>query len=277
MINLLNLAMLIRIKTNSTDLSEFEILKERANNITDEYILNSNLTDLTKNDSLIIGNSIFSSQMYLSNGDETLIQERTFNNNFAFFDMKECEKVLRDHYNITQSTPIIYITNNFDSALSSNNSNTFSITAYNSENKQKLNIDLCKDVKQTIMLPIKNMTGLNLTLYKEMKEVGVDIFNASDPYFNDRCISLTENDTLVTTIGLRREKYLQPLAPECNGYNCTYNSITNNNSYVECSCGLKKNDIFYVLPVGYLVDSLSKFNFDVVKCPALIPVFNYLK
>jgi hypothetical protein len=264
---MLNLAMLIQSKLKAT--TESIRLKSMATGFSEKLLLSSKL-DKGKN--LIAGNLMFSSQIYLS-GNNTEIEEASLKNNFPIFDLQECEKILKNFYNLTESDSILYMTNNFKVLNDTNPLSSHTISAYSSETKEKLNLDFCKNATQIIQLPINNIDQYNMTLYREMKNKGIDIFDPNNTYFNDICFSYIDNSS-DTTLNYRRQNYFQPTIPECSGLNCEYNGI-NENNYVGCTCGIQTGVEYINKPLNYVLESLSQFNFEVVKCTAIIPVYIY--
>jgi hypothetical protein len=112
-----------------------------------------------------------------------------------------------------------------------------------------------------------------MTAYKNFKNIGVDIFDPNNAYFNDRCLGLIDNKTQSdTTLNYRRTNYYQSVTTKCSGANCVYLGI-NEKNYVECNCGVQ-SDNYFVQTQSYLLDTLSTFNIGVMKCPHVIQVYN---
>jgi hypothetical protein len=274
-IDLLNLGLLIQSKIkNEKAIEKLKNSTIEANNL---QIINRNLNP---NQTVISGNSMFSSQMSLS-GNDSMIEEAAYRNSMPIFNLKECEKILKEHYNITSSEQLIFVTNNFNSALDAaktnktNQTNSYSISVYHPVTKEKLNMDLCNDVQQKVLMPVGNNTNLNLTLYREMKVDGIDIYNPNDKAFNDQCMSYIDKGTQKdTTLNWRRENYYQQTTPQC-GFNCTYSGI-NDKNYTECTCGINATSLYENSFFDYALDgTFSEFNFKVISCTSSIMVIPY--
>jgi hypothetical protein len=268
-ISLLSLAMLIQSKDTKLK-KEYTNLKKLISELNDLQILYNNITD---NNTFISGDSMYSTHMYLSDND-TQLESEAVKNGFPIFDLKACEKLLRKYYNISDSEKLIYLTNNINIGenICSDPSTTFAISVYSSVTKQKLNLNICKDLKQTIQVPINNLTNLNMTLYRELKKQGIDIFDPNNTYFNDRCASYVDiNKMKDTTINSRNQNFLQSTLPRCKGLNCTYNGISDN-GYVNCTCGVGADEYFINEQVIYAVKTFSRFNLDVITCASSINV-----
>jgi hypothetical protein len=186
-IDILNLAMLIWSKYIKL-MDEYNKLKNLVEKVNNLQVSNFNTTNTT----LINGGRTFSTRMYLS-GNHTQLEEEAVQNKFPIFNLSDCELALRTYYNLTDSEKIIYVNNNMNalSAIDNNTIAEYTISAYNPITKEKLSLDTCKDIRQTIQLPISNSTKFNMTLYKELKSQGIDIFDPNNIYFNDRCTILS--------------------------------------------------------------------------------------
>jgi hypothetical protein len=267
LMNKLNLAILIQ-KMKNDQSEELNKLKTLSYRLIDNYIKSGNIT---KNDSIIVGDSMFASQIYTSDMDQNLLKEASVKDKFAFLNFEQCEKNLREIYNITNTKNIIFATNNFGSFFNQNKTNTYTFSAFDPDGGI-LDINYCNNTTHSIEIPITDISSYNLTKYKEMKKFNLDIFNPNDPYLNIRCLSLIDPQTQYdTTVNWRRTNYYQTTIPQCNGLNCTYNGI-NDNNYVDCSCGIQ-SDPYYLQTATYVFNTLSTFNIDVVSCPFTIPVY----
>jgi hypothetical protein len=256
---LLNLLMALEKGSNSTD------IKQKTEAIVDKVV---SFTKVPQNSTVIFGDSMFSGQMYTSNTNSTTTRESAVKNNLPIYDTSACERVLKEHYNIT-GDEILYVTGGFDSSLDGNGS-SYKLTAYNSQSKQKLDIDLCQNVSQTVEIPM-TATNLNLTQYNTLKEAGIDIFNQNDPVFTDRCTAFN-NTGKDTSLTWRRNNLYQKKQPLCIGVSCTFEGISAYN-YVQCNCtGLKTESEMVNKLVDTLISSVSKLNVGIIFCYAAVPV-----
>jgi hypothetical protein len=265
--SLLNLALVIQSKFLKLQHEyAYETLKKIATTLTNLQILSKNFTD--NNETFISGDSMFSSQMYISGNNNTLNEDIAVRNNFPIFNLKECEKQLKQYNNISSNDSIIYAISSMKGLL--NNATTqptyYTLSAYNPVTKEMLNLDICMNTTQTIQLPISNATNLNLTLYKDLKAKGIDIYDPNNTYFNNRCASYIDtNSSKDTTVNWRRQNYLQSIIPQCLGLNCTYSGI-NEKNYIKCICGIKTGVEFVDNQVNYALSLVNQFNLDVAVC-----------
>jgi hypothetical protein len=261
---LLNLAMMVETKTDDNPITK-EQLKLKAVDLSHKLVEFGGDNYTT---SIYSGDKMFSSLIF--NASASNITEQAVMYNHPIYNVTECQNILKKAYNITT---VIFATNNFDASLNKENTNQFTISAYDLKSKQSLDLDLCDNVTQTIKIPITNTTGLNLTLYKEMKKQGIDILNPNDPFYTDRCNRFTDNSTSAdTTLNWRRKTYLQGKMPLCVGLNCTYQGLDTGN-YLSCQCqGMQSDAPIYYQLFNILTDSLSELNLGIIFCYKTIPV-----
>jgi hypothetical protein len=262
---MMNLAMLI--EANKKNTNDLNMLKELVKKLNTLQVLKANLD---QNATMITGDRMYSTLLYSSNND-TLIKETAKLNNFAYFNLTNCKLALINYYNLTNST-IIFTTNNFNATLNAKKVNSYMVSAYNSLTKDKLNLDICANITESIEIPLSNLTNLNLTLYKNMKAEGIDILNPKDSIYHDRCISVIDNDTQSdTTINWRRDNYLNNTILQCIGINCEYNGITEDN-YINCTCGIMTDSEVLNTSVNVFLSTISQINFEIIACPMAFAV-----
>jgi hypothetical protein len=261
---LLNLAMMVETKTDNSPITK-EQLKLKAKDLSHKLVEFGGDNYTT---SIYSGDKMFSSLIF--NASAPNITDQAIKYNHPIYNMTECQSILKKAYNITT---VIFATNNFEASLNKDNTNQYTITAYDLKTKQSLDLGLCNNITQTISIPITNTTGLNLTLYKEMKVQGIDILNPNDPFYTDRCISYTDNSTSAdTTLNWRRKTYLKGKMPLCVGLNCTYQGLDTNN-YLNCQCqGMQSDTPIYYQLLNVFTDSLSQLNLGIILCYKIIPV-----
>jgi hypothetical protein len=244
-------------------------LKQNADKLNDKlvkYAISVNSTNL------ITGDAIYST--YLSKGDG-LSRQNAIKYNYPLFNSTDCEEYLVQYYILSSVDDLVFVSNKIGPALNEEDNTSYKFSAYNGITGDKLDISLCNDKTYTVQLPLANKTALNLTLYNELKRQSIDIFNAYDPAFTDRCFAHLDNNTgYDTTLNWRKQNYLQQKQPMCIGFNCTYQGISEFD-YVECSCtGLTSGNEVVNQLVGIFTQTVSNFNIGVVLCYNLIPNVN---
>ena len=184
----------------------------------------------------------------------------------------ECEKVLRSHYRMPNTSIITFMQIELDNNNSQSLINQIEYQAY-SENKTKLDLSLCKDVNIQVVYSIKNNSknNINIDSINTFKESGVDIFNISDSFFNDICEPYSESDN--DLILEDRIKYIYQNYSLCED-GCTYDKIDLENMTIVCDCKVKDNITTVISPIKLEHAEGSSTNFDVIKCANLVFSFD---
>ena len=126
-----------------------------------------------------------------------------------------------------------------------------------------------RDVRSSIHDGIKaineEMEGVNFTLAKQLQDEGINIFNSSEPFFNDKCISYSL-DGKDLTVKDRREKILQNI-PLCEE-GCQVQNINYTLSSIDCECTPKKEGFNSVIEsneiISTLTDLINNYNFYIL-------------
>jgi hypothetical protein len=259
--------MLLETKTDNDPIKKNK-LNLYSDQIMDKIIAN---TDIPSNSTVMFGDSMYSGQIYTSN-DIIVSREHAVHNGLPIFETAECEKILREVYNIPVDQEIIYVTSNTDGSMNDKDTTSYKLAAYNSITKERLELNHCSDISNTVSIPLRLNNGLNLTLYNEMKELGIDILNPNDPAFNDKCVSYSDINGEDMSLSWRRENLYQQKMPICLGTDCTYTGI-NEFNYVTCNCtGLQSDSEFINDVTQIILGSLSDINIGIVTCTHVIPV-----
>jgi hypothetical protein len=279
MLSLVNLALRAKIinflshntsETQDQIQNDLDTLKNKTqilfNNIVQNHIF-------LQNNSYLFGANLLSIQYSLTN-DKAFNEMNaiSLSNGLSVVDLDDCFNQLRSYYNYTKDTELLVMTNNYDALINLDNfnrplaSDSFAYNIYESNSRQKLNTDICSDVK--VKMPIQNKSLLNLSLYHNMSQHGIDIFDKNNSAFENRCFQLVDNTTgFDTTIGYRRENYYQNLTVDC-GDNCIYTGI-DNNDYLECTCN-KTEDLEiksdFENDTKLFDTNLGDLNMDIVAC-----------
>ena len=244
-------------------------------------------------DGLIIGNN-FSMQIYELN-DTKIVNENAKEYGLSEIDMGDCSNYLKEYYNISNDNDLIML--KIDKNISNSPVNSVEYYVYDYYGNS-IDLNLCSNYSITVTKKIINDSYINLELGKELSEEGYDIFNASDPFFNDICTPYTTNNKTDVTLSDRREDYYQNVS-FCE-LGCEYNGINYENKEVICNCNstaltkqyhtqLKDNfdninnfiDDFKNIDMNKIKNSfvkgLSETNIIVVKCYNLFFSWKYDK
>ena len=148
--------------------------------------------------------------------------------------LTQCENVLREYYKYPADEKFIIA--KLD--IYSNDSLTPQVEyiIYDQRGK-KIDMSLCDEVNGDIAYPTSNdINGIikfDLGLYLLQK--GIDIFNISDPFFNDICYVHTLNETDLT-LNERRQLYQNYTLCEDG---CTYQGVNYTSKKIKCFCDNK--------------------------------------
>ena len=125
-----------------------------------------------------------------------------------------------------------------DRPNSSSITNDVSFKAMTS-NGDEIDSSLYEGVNAVISYPI-NEELLDLTTGDKMAEQGIDIFNASDSFFNDLCYPYsTENDTDIIIKDRRNDLYNN--VSFCDS-NCRYEGVNYTTKTVNCNCSMTQDE-----------------------------------
>ena len=247
-------------KINNEIITEKEIEKD-FNGGKDELL--ENLDDLINN--ITIG------QKYKITGDDfTLIikpTNSTFLENTTHVNFTKCENILRKELNISPSRIITFLQLEIDNKNDKSLVNKVEYQAYD-DNKNILNLSLCNDSSIEIFYAMKD-NSLDMDYISSFKDLGFDIFNINDSFFNDICqpYSDSKNDLVLED----RIKEIYQNYSLCDE-GCTYNGINTELKVISCDCKVKTN-----ISTNESSINLEKFdkdkiesNFGLIKCYNLV-------
>jgi hypothetical protein len=257
---------------NDYNQSEKERLKIKAIQLNKKIVKSGNFTNGTN---MVMGDSMFSTYVYTNS---ELSRENAITLAHLIFNSTECDDFLVKVYNLTSADEIVRVTNKINSTLNTLNTDSYAYSAYNGITGEKLDLVLCNNLTYSVQMPLSNKSEVNLTLYKELKYQGIDIFNPNDTAFTDRCFTHIDNQTGGdTTVNYRKQKYFQQNVPICMGINCIYKGISEFD-YVECTCtGLVTDNEMINTLVNTFMGAVSKFNISVIFCyKTILSVIFYL-
>ena len=269
------------IYTHSISLDEFQ------NQLKDNIII-------FNNSSLLINGSDFIATISPSHSLEPRDQ---LEKGISAIDLGNCPQIIKEYYNISESENLIIVNmeskrNKTKNEFGNNNDNSFGIEKniqieiYDSSGK-KLDLSVCKeDIK--ILQYIKDINGLNIQSAFNLAKQGIDVFNASDDYFNDICHE--NNDGRDIIIKDRRNDIYQNISFCQKG--CKYNGIDYTYFAANCMCNTSfiqnnskiknafeenikdESEKFKTLKESF-ISNLFEFNTNVIYCYNL--VFNLKK
>ena len=234
-------------------------------NITQDIRNYTKLLDINKNTNSIIKGS---NALYQIVSSEAMNQNK--NKNISIIDFSKCEEILKKKENIDYILILkvdIYLSNSTNIVLK--------YEAYNPYTLNKLNLSVCNKVKINTLVPY-SLAGKYIELYSELNEMGYDLNNPNDTFYQDICCPFTTEYKTDILLNDRRLNYYQNITFCEEG--CTYKEYDYAESKVKCECNIKTefdkdilNVRFYsnlVLNTFFKIEHFS--NIMVLKCYKLV-------
>ena len=241
-----------------------EVYKAKTNKSIEEVI--ENLENIVED--IEIGKN------YEIKGDDFEIKIHPINNNtdqnITNIDFLECENILREKYGLSENSILTILQIEIESNNDKSLTNQVEYAIYD-ENKNKLDLSYCSDVKIKVNYEIKDSSILNSSLIDSFSNLGVDILNIYDDFFNDVCFPYSENISHTDVILKDRVKDIYQNYSICDS-NCQYENINTETNLIECSCNVKtnitsENETNFAEMVWM---TFKNTNFEIIKCYKLV-------
>ena len=235
------------------------------------------ITNKTKNE--IKGNlsniidEIEVGQKYKINGDDynIIISPIKMTNTFksTYIEFSLCEHILRKHYNLSSTEILTVLQIEIEDKNEKVLTSQVEYEIYN-EKKEKLNLSYCHDVEIKVNYEIKNVRLINKTMIQHYSNLGIDIFNSEDLFFNEVCypFSISNSDVILKDRIIDIYQNFSLCENECK-----YEFIDIERMYIRCSCQVKEEINFEPSkPVFTKVvkETFENSNFGVIRCFAIV-------
>ena len=191
--------------------------------------------------------------------------------NKTHIDFLECEHTLKSYYNLSNESIItvcqLEISNKNERSLI-NQVEYIVVDA----GGNYLDLSVCNDTNIKIIYSIKENRGLKINILNSFKDTGINVFNISEPIFNDVCFPYSENgnDLILED---RFEKIYQNFTICEEG--CSFDSIDIDTMLITCRCNIKENMTSVIKEIeGEATEKITSHNFEIIKCYNLILSFN---
>ena len=225
-----------------------------------------------------IMNIIEIGKKYIIFGEDYNITINKNNNNDEFLknvnvDLKECEEILRNEYKMSPKETLTLFQIEIDKM------NNYSLTrkveyALFNEKKIRLDLSYCENIDIKISYNIINDLPINKSMISYYSNMGIDVFNIKDPFFNDICYSFSNSESDIILKDRVEDIYQNYSLCENN---CEYEKFDIESMSVKCNCKLKKEiNVTNETPnFGKIIKDIFKdSSFGVIKCFNKVFSFN---
>ena len=276
-------------KINENNECEFNNFDEKTTISEFKTQFLSNMTSYVNSSKVINGTNFIA--VVLSS--EEMDPEEQIKKGISAVNLGNCTKVLKERYNISSEENLIVLNMEIKNADNkknesiNRNDNSFNlgkttqIEVYDYSGR-KLDLSFCKDDIQ-VMKYIGDVEELNIQSAKDLANQGIDVFNASDEFFNDICHQYDNTEGKDVILEDRRTDIYQN-ATFCQD-GCSYKGMNYDLMVANCICdssylqsnmeNMTNNEeeseaiSFKSLTKSFLANLLS-FNFDVIRCYNLV-------
>ena len=242
------------------------------------FIDNNYLSFVTSTNLLSSINDFEIGKYYLIYGKDYIIKisptnHTEYKKNYSYIDFSVCEDKLRKYLNISDSRylTIFQIEIFDDNPKSLTNQLEYAIF---DDSKNVLNLSICSNEKTKIYYNITNSSVVNIPIISQFSQIGVDLFNIKDKFFNDICYPYSERGSDVILEDRIKDFYQHYSLCDTN---CEYDHIDLENMKIVCNCffkGIIKVEKEKRLFNKIIFDIAESSTFWVVKCYKLVFTLN---
>ena len=213
-----------------------------------------NIEEFASYGKTIVGDN-FSLQIYTT---DSPIQ----NSNTSSLDFSSCEDAIRNKVSSLSSNEPLYIIK-----IDQDSNDIVKDVSYKvySGTDNEISSSVYEGEIVSISYPI-NEDILDLSNGEAMAEKGVDVFNATDPFFSDLCYPYSTDNGTDMILKDRRKDIYQNVS-FCDS-NCVYKGINYTTRMVECDCTVTLNESFVMEDdsKSFGVNDVFQSNIGIVKC-----------
>ena len=176
-------------------------------------------------------------------------------------DLGQCEEKLRDIYDLDENIELIIVSLEKVTNISFERNLQFEV--YESLNKTRLNLSVCKDKPIDIYFPLELSEELN-DLYNELKDLGYDLFNINDKFYQDICTPYKSSNNTDVLLVDRINDYYKNDETQCQP-GCTFSDYSFETKSLKCYCNVESSEINLRKVYDGGSRSLYKSFYDVLK------------
>ena len=192
-------------------------------------------------------------------------------------DLGDCESLLRSQEQISDDEDFIMI--KIDLKDSSLSATYVQYEIYNPNTLEIVSLDVCKDIPITLSIPV-NLGNETEGLYLSLEQLGYNLFNINDSFYNDICSKYTaENGADMILSNRKNVIYDSNKNVSLCQKDCTFVSYNSTTKKAKCDCQVQKQEtITDITKISFdkndFADSfynvLKNSNFLVMKCIKLV-------
>ena len=232
--------------------------------------LNKTKEQLIKNLSELLEN-VEIGETYEIKGDDYNVKisptNATYLSSVSHVNFTKCVDLLRTAYGLSPSRYITFLQLEINNTNSETLINKIEYQAYD-HNKIPLNLSICENENIKVTHSIKSSSLFDTVSASLFKDLGIDIFNIKDSFFNDICHSYSGDSDNDMTLKNRIKKIFQNFSLCEEG--CSYDEIDLGNMTVICDCKVKTNINVDNISVNFLPYKEKNSNFKIIKCYNLV-------
>ena len=204
------------------------------------------------------------------------LNDKSIRDNLTIIDIEECEKILRDFYDINENISLIFLKSENLNSIPSEKNVQYEI--YESINKTKLNLSLCEGTDINLYFPIE-LNSKTQQLYEDLNKQGYDLFNIKDKFYQDICTPYkSENSTDILLSDRINDFYYKNNNLTSCQENCDYSDYNKETKLLKCKCSVNTEPIDYKNQKKFtpkqiyesFYDVLKYSNYKILKCYKLI-------
>ena len=192
----------------------------------------------------------------------------SYSPNSTHIDFKECEDALRNFSNIPSSKLLTIFQMELDNKDDTSLVNQVEYQIYD-DNKKLLDLSICENIDIKVTYACKEDKINEIEYVNYFKDLGIDIFDINDAFFNDICHPYSQSDNDVTLKDRIKDLYRN--FSLCND-GCVYIGIDPENKTISCNCKVKSNISLEIInsTLKRLDEIKVDSNFALIKCFNLV-------
>ena len=216
-----------------------------------------------------------------SNELKALNNNEANNKEMSIINLSNCESLLRQHYNISDNSSLIFLKYEKITGIGIEKSIQYEI--YNPNTFQKLDLSICEKTEIDISIPITIEEEIK-DLYNELKKEGYDLFDMENKFYIDICTPFTaENGADVLLVDRLHYFFSKIVNITTCPSNCRYSTFSIDTKYLSCQCEISNDYIDVQNPekfLGKLLYDMSDYvlkytSYKTLKCYKLVFSFKH--